>query len=427
MPSGSGPDSTAWRHPQHPVDLDRYERPHRRRLRLPRPRLASARQDAGHQVSVLSRRTPPGGEAAGSPGIVQLVVQTVLLGRLADACVGVDAVINLAGESIAAGRWTAARKRALVVDSRVLATQHRSPGPSRRATTPPSVFRAVRWWAQRVTGATRRSRTSRARSDFLAGLAARWEREALAAAPTEPVSCCCGRASCRPVGGANARTRRRSGSACVGRSIGREYTSWIHRDDWVLDGRLVPTAGVPGRSTSWAPIRDERSSSRARWGVLWRPSLAHRAAGRAEDALVGEVLRGRCLRTASAPCPWPRRTRRFHVHPPAPELARRESRGETRGSRLPSRTPAPAGAPPSLRRHAANPALPESSVSTAWGPTPASSLDGRGCRSNQRATVLAAVAQAAPLAQRAVPAAAERAGFTFTHPHLEPALRHSPP
>ena len=59
---------------------------------------------AGHQVVPIVRGTAGAGEVGWDPAA----------GRLdARALEGIDAAVHLAGESIAAGRWTAARKLAI--------------------------------------------------------------------------------------------------------------------------------------------------------------------------------------------------------------------------------------------------------------------------------------------------------------------------
>jgi len=65
---------------------------------------------AGHPVTVLTRDTAP----PPLPGVR-------LIGQL-DAAQGIDAVVNLAGEPLAAGRWNDARKQAFR-DSRIGTTQ----------------------------------------------------------------------------------------------------------------------------------------------------------------------------------------------------------------------------------------------------------------------------------------------------------------
>ena len=68
---------------------------------------------AGHEIVRLVRRTPvDAGEVAWNPAARELDASRIE---------GVDAIINLAGENIAGGRWTAAR-REKILRSRVDAT-----------------------------------------------------------------------------------------------------------------------------------------------------------------------------------------------------------------------------------------------------------------------------------------------------------------
>ena len=66
----------------------------------------------GHEVVLLTRR-----RARPVPAVTWVPDGTA--GEWAEAIDGADAVVNLAGESIDAGRWTDARRRA-IRDSRIL-------------------------------------------------------------------------------------------------------------------------------------------------------------------------------------------------------------------------------------------------------------------------------------------------------------------
>ena len=73
-------------------------------------------QKAGHTVSVLSRKE------AQIPG-VKTYIWDVFNGEIDSNCMtGVDTIIHLAGENIAAKKWTPKRKQQ-IIDSRVLSTQ----------------------------------------------------------------------------------------------------------------------------------------------------------------------------------------------------------------------------------------------------------------------------------------------------------------
>src|SRR5262249_34857512 len=101
---------------------------------LGRP-LAAALALDGHTLVVLSRGSSPP-----PPGTERLVTWTPdgTAAAWATEIDGAGAVINLAGESIAGGRWTEARKRR-IHDSRVLATRSLVEA-IRVARTPPAVF-----------------------------------------------------------------------------------------------------------------------------------------------------------------------------------------------------------------------------------------------------------------------------------------------
>ncbi len=82
--------------------------------------LCAALVEAGHEVVALSRsRSPPG-----LPPAARLVEgDPVAAGPWQEELQRCDACVHLAGEPVAGGRWTAARK-ARIRDSRVLSTRH---------------------------------------------------------------------------------------------------------------------------------------------------------------------------------------------------------------------------------------------------------------------------------------------------------------
>src|SRR6266851_1559987 len=81
--------------------------------------LVSALARGGHTVCRLVRPQSPGGEGA-KEGFV--VAWNPAAGELGGASVGADAVVNLAGASIADGRWTTQRKE-LLRSSRIETTR----------------------------------------------------------------------------------------------------------------------------------------------------------------------------------------------------------------------------------------------------------------------------------------------------------------
>ncbi|HEV2984348.1 MAG TPA: NAD-dependent epimerase/dehydratase family protein, partial [Vicinamibacterales bacterium] len=109
-------------------------------------------------------------------------------GPWASAIDGAGVVVNLAGESIAAKRWTAAQKRK-ILDTRVLATRSLV-SAIRTASVPPSVFvsgSAVGYYGP--LGDEVVTEDTPPGSDFLARVCVTWEEEArrAAMAPTRVV------------------------------------------------------------------------------------------------------------------------------------------------------------------------------------------------------------------------------------------------
>jgi uncharacterized protein (TIGR01777 family) len=97
-------------------------------------------------------------------------------GRIdAAALEGLDAVVHLAGESIASGRWTDEKKRA-IRDSRVKGTALLSDALA-RLTHPPTVFvsaSAIGYYGDR--GDELLTETSAPGKDFLSGVCVEWEQ-----------------------------------------------------------------------------------------------------------------------------------------------------------------------------------------------------------------------------------------------------------
>jgi hypothetical protein len=132
--------------------------------------LTLALRAAGQTVNRLVR---PGGTAA--PGDVYWDPPA---GRTENGGLeGVDAIVHLAGASIAAGRWTEARKKVLRA-SRVDATRHLV-SACKKLARPPKIFisaSAIGYYGNR--GDEELSEESEPGSDFLAEVAQAWEAEA---------------------------------------------------------------------------------------------------------------------------------------------------------------------------------------------------------------------------------------------------------
>jgi uncharacterized protein (TIGR01777 family) len=126
----------------------------------------------GHRVLRLVRRTPAVGEAHWDPRRAELDPHVLE---------GVNAVVHLAGESLAAGRWTHARKHR-VLDSRVRGTRLLAETLARMAPRPAVLvsMSAVGIYGNR--GDELLDETSAPGDDFLATVCIEWERAADAAA-----------------------------------------------------------------------------------------------------------------------------------------------------------------------------------------------------------------------------------------------------
>ena len=174
---------------------------------LGRPLAEACRAD-GHTVTLLTRAT------TSTPDAVHWVPNGQA-GPWAAALHQTDAVINLAGASIAGGRWTA-RRKALLRESRLLATRSLIEAIAQQP-QPPAVFisgSAVGYYGPRgddpVTEDTPKG------CDFLAELAADWEDAARPVARLAYVWCCSGRAfPLRPMAAS-------SGACCCPSVLARE-------------------------------------------------------------------------------------------------------------------------------------------------------------------------------------------------------------
>ncbi len=139
--------------------------------------LVSALARDGHTVCRLVRPQTAGGGGA-KEGFV--VAWNPATGELGGAGVGADAVVNLAGASIADGRWTTQRKE-LLCSSRIETTRALV-GALAKMNARPSVLvsaSAIGYYGDR--GDETLTEESKAGGDFLAGLAQEWEAEALKA------------------------------------------------------------------------------------------------------------------------------------------------------------------------------------------------------------------------------------------------------
>src|SRR5207248_6739645 len=132
---------------------------------------------AGHTVCRLVRPQSAAGEGA-KKGFA--VAWNPASGELGGAGVGADAVVNLAGASIAGGRWTKDRK-ALLRSSRIDTTRALVKALAKMNARPRVLVSAsaIGIYGDRGDGVL--TEESKPGTDFLAGLAREWETEALKA------------------------------------------------------------------------------------------------------------------------------------------------------------------------------------------------------------------------------------------------------
>ncbi len=234
--------------------------------------LARALAAGGHDVIILTRQP----SASASVPRVSSVAWTPdgTSGAWAHVVNGATAVINLAGESIAAKRWSGAQKQKLR-DSRLLAT--RSLTTAIRQAARPPVFisgSAVGYYGDR--GGEPVTEASAPGTDFLADLAKQWEAAANDVADLTRVALIRTGIVLDRAGGALPKMLPPF-QMFVGGPLGsgHQYMPWIHKDDWVsLVSWIVTAEGARGpvNATSPSPVTNAEFS-KALGRALKRPSL----------------------------------------------------------------------------------------------------------------------------------------------------------
>lgn len=221
----------------------------------------------GHEVRVLSRRPSAAREIGWTPDGAA--------GPWAAVLDEADAVVNLAGESIAGGRWTDARK-ARIRESRVWATRSLVTAIQQARRRPAVLLSGSATGYYGPRGDEPLTEASPPGEDFLANVCRDWETEAVRAAGTTRVVLLRTGIALERDGGAlpqMALPFRMFGGGPVG--SGRQYYSWIHRDDWLeMVAWALRTNGVSGPLNLTAPNPvPNRDFARALGRALHRPSL----------------------------------------------------------------------------------------------------------------------------------------------------------
>ncbi len=245
--------------------------------------MAAFLSTGGHTVLRLSRgaETRPG-EVQWSPDSGLLAPETVE---------PFDAVVHLAGESVASGRWTTARKRR-IRESRVAGTRHLIRSLARME-SPPKTFvcaSAIGFYGSR--GNELLDEAAEPGAGFLAGVCRDWEEAADAAAEfgARVVQLRFG-VVLTPAGGALAKMLPAFRLGAGGRlGSGRQFMSWVSIDDAIgaiHHALFEPRISGPINVTAPAPVTN-REFTKALGSALSRPTLFPMP-GAAARALFGEM------------------------------------------------------------------------------------------------------------------------------------------
>ena len=225
--------------------------------------IVAAHRKRGDEVTVLRRSGgPPRWDLTG--GVTP-----------ADAFSGLDAVIHLAGESVASGRWTAARKRA-IHDSRVEGTARIVEAIERATPRPSTLICASATGYYGNTGAVTVDEDAPAADDFLGRTCVAWEDAARRAEDlgVRVVHLRFG-VVLSPAGGALARMRPFFAAGLGGRvGPGTQPFPWVHLDDvvgahlWAMDGDVRGPVNVVARADD-----DNAAFTRDYGQALRRPAV----------------------------------------------------------------------------------------------------------------------------------------------------------
>jgi uncharacterized protein (TIGR01777 family) len=249
--------------------------------------LVGALRRDGHSVLVLTRHPARPDEIGWRPADGD--------GPWTAAVADAAAVINLAGTSIAGGRWTSARKTA-IRDSRMHATAALVRAIT-NASRPPPVFissSAVGFYGAR--GDDPATEATGPGSDFLAEVCRDWEAVASQASPVSRVVRLRSGVVLARTGGALPQLALPFKLFAGGPAgSGRQFVSWIHVDDWVALVKwalATPAVAGPLNATAPAPVTNEEFS-RTLGRILRRPSWLNAPAfalrlalGEMADALI---------------------------------------------------------------------------------------------------------------------------------------------
>jgi uncharacterized protein (TIGR01777 family) len=241
--------------------------------------VAHALRAAGHDVTIVSRQ--PGrvpAKSIGWDGVRGAMRET-------------DAIVNLAGESIAGRRWTPARKAAIVA-SRIDATRALVAAIAEAPARPGVLVNAsaVGWYGAR--GDEPLDETAAPGEGFLADVCRRWEAEAFAAQALDVRVVALRLGVVLGPGGGALDKMVIPFRAGLGGPLGngKQWMSWIHRADVV--GLVLAALGSdayrgPVNATAPTPVRN-RDFTKALARAVHRPAFL-RVPGIALRLALGEM------------------------------------------------------------------------------------------------------------------------------------------
>lgn len=253
-------------------------------------RLVERLLSEGHNVLVLTRNLAAAQKKfSQSPNLEIVAYKPTESGSWQEVISGCDGVVNLAGEPIAEERWTAERKQE-ILDSRKLGTQKIVEAIA-QANSKPSVLvnaSAIGYYGTSETATF--DETSAAGEDFLAQVCQEWEAEAQKVTQLGVRLVILRLGIVLGMGGAIAKMItpfKLFAGGPIG--SGRQWFSWIHREDLVnliikaltrsdMEGVFNATAPNPVRMTQLAQTMGQ---------VLNRPSWLP-VPGFALEALLGD-------------------------------------------------------------------------------------------------------------------------------------------
>lgn len=263
-------------------------------------RLRAELERGGHRVLNLTRSPRPDrpGDIAWQPDGAP--------GQLSPHLEGVDAVVNLAGENIAATFWSEARK-AKLRESRLRATRTIVRAIAMCQRPPKALINGSAVGYYGAHGDETVTERTPPGSDFLAQLCVDWEHEARAVAAPETRLAIVRSGLVLGANGGALKKMILPFKLGLGATLGSgdQYMPWIHVDDWVaLVIWLAGTERAAGAFNACAPAPvTNRDFTRTLGRVLRRPAVFHAPAVVLRLALgemAGMLLTGQRVLPAAA-------------------------------------------------------------------------------------------------------------------------------